>query len=235
MPKQPKQSHVKTTPLSFEIDADLADSLEKLRRQLGNVSISKLIDHAIERFDYKKISRKAGGERKQLSVRLSDDKRGVLDKLSKSEKVSMAYLIRHALESLMDSAQKKTVQAQLKKALASAAPPPAKKTAGKKRAAKKAGTKKKAAGKKRAAKKAATKKRPAKKAATKKRPAKKAATKKRPAKKAATKKRAVKKAATKKRPAKKAARKAVVKKKVPSKKAVARKASRKRVAKKARR
>ena len=51
----------KTTPLSFEIDAELAANLEKLRTLLGGVSFSKLIDHAIEQFDYKKVSRKTSG------------------------------------------------------------------------------------------------------------------------------------------------------------------------------
>ncbi|MEX0331327.1 MAG: hypothetical protein AB3N64_07900, partial [Puniceicoccaceae bacterium] len=91
----------KTTPLSFEIDAELAASLEKLRTQLGGVSFSKLIDYAIEQFDYKKVSRKASGKRRQLSVRLADAKRTSLERISKSEKASMAYLIRMALEALM--------------------------------------------------------------------------------------------------------------------------------------
>ena len=110
---------IKTTPLSFEIDADLAANLDKLRKSIGDVSFSKLIDYAIDQFDYKKVSSKAGGKRRQLSVRLADTKRGALDKISKSEKVSMAYLIRMALESLMESASKKTVQKELKMALAS--------------------------------------------------------------------------------------------------------------------
>ena len=71
----------KTTPLSFEIDAELAAGLEKLRKTVGDVSFSKLIDHAIEKFDYTKVSSKAGGKRRQLSVRLADDKRGALDKV----------------------------------------------------------------------------------------------------------------------------------------------------------
>jgi hypothetical protein len=125
---------IKTTPLSFEIDADLASQLEKLRKDLGGVSFSKLIDYAIDSFDYKKIARKSGGKRRQLSVRLADDKRGSLEGVSKSEKVSMAYLIRMALESLMESANKKTVQKELKMALAPKNAKPAKKAAAKKRA-----------------------------------------------------------------------------------------------------
>ena len=103
----------KTTPLSFEIDAELAASLENLRKSLGGASFSKLIDHAIEKFDYNKVSRKASGKRRQLSVRLADNKRKALEGISKSEKASMACLIRMALESLMESAKKKTVQKEL--------------------------------------------------------------------------------------------------------------------------
>lgn len=201
---------MKTTPLSFEIDSHLAESLEKLQKQLGNVSVSKLIDQAVARFDYRSLSRQAGGERRQLSVRLSDDKRSVLDKHAKSEKVSMAFLIRKALEEMLESAKKKTVQADLRKALEAARPvkkaapvKAVKKAAGKKaikKAAKKAAGKK-SAGKKVTAKKATTKKGPAKKAvkkAVKKAAVKKAAAKKAPAKKAAVKKAAVKKGAVKK-------------------------------------
>jgi predicted transcriptional regulator len=141
----PKKAKVKTTPLSFEIDAELASGLDRLRKEVGGVSFSKLIDYAIESFDYSKVARKAGGKRRQLSVRLSDTKRGSLDKLSRSEKVSMAYLIRMALEAMMASASKKTVQAAIKSALATEAPvkkaakKPAKKAAKKpaKKAAKK--------------------------------------------------------------------------------------------------
>ena len=174
----------KTTPLSFEIDAELAANLEKLRTLLGGVSFSKLIDHAIEQFDYKKVSRKTSGKRRQLSVRLADKKRTALERISKSEKASMAYLIRMALESLTESATKKNVQKELKMALASKKAKPAKKAAAKKRARK--------AVKKTVAKKTVAKKKVVKKAA--KKPAAKKKVVKKAAKKPAAKKKAAKKA-----------------------------------------
>lgn len=184
MPKMPSR-----TPLSFEIDEALSASLEGLRKKLGNVPVSQLIDYAIGSYDFAELDAMAGGERRQLSVRLVDEKRNVLNQVSKSQKVSMAYLIRIALEALVEKGSKKTGLAELKRGMPEVeAKVPAKKAA-KKVAAKVA---KKAVAKKAAAKKAV------KKAAAKK------VTKKAPVKKAAKK-------AVKKVPAKKAAKKAVKK------------------------
>lgn len=188
MPKMPSR-----TPLSFEIDEALSASLEGLRKKLGNVPVSQLIDYAIGSYDFAELDAMAGGERRQLSVRLVDEKRNVLNQVSKSQKVSMAYLIRIALEALVEKGSKKTGLAELKRGMTEVeAKVPAKKAA--KKAAKKVAAKvaKKAVAKKAAAKKAV------KKAAAKK------VTKKAPVKKAAKK-------AVKKVPAKKAAKKAVKK------------------------
>jgi hypothetical protein len=158
-----------TTPLSFEIDADLSAKLNELRKTLGDVSFSAIIDHAIAAFDFEKIARSAGGDRRQLSVRLANDKRDSLAKLSKAEKVSIASLIRIALAALVDSAAKKTVQKELKAALAPKSVE--KKTVVAKKTTKKASAKK--AVKKAAVKKAAVAKKVAKKAVVKKAAAKK--------------------------------------------------------------
>jgi len=220
-----------TTPLSFEIDIEIAKGLESLKRKVGGASFSKLIDYALESYSYDKVSRSSGGERRQLSVRLSDDKRKALEKISKSEKVSMAYLIRLALEALLEDSKKKTKLTQIEKAM------PKKKSAAKK-TAKKAPRKRVA---KKAAKKA-TKKVASKKTAkktVKKKTAKKAAKKvsKKKAAKKTTKKAARKstaKKAAKKAPKKKTAKKAVKKaSKKAAKKKTAKKATRKRASKKA--
>lgn len=195
-----------TSPLSFEIDAVLAQRLEDLRAKLGHCPISTVVDYALEQFNFESIQLPRGGERRQLSVRLDDGKRTQLDKLSRAEKVSMAYLIRLALESLIEETSKKTALSKVQKDVAStaaAAPRKAAKKAGAKKAAKKAGAKKAVA--KKATKKAAAKK-TAKKAT--KKVAKKAV--KKAAKKAGAKK-AVAKKATKKA-AKKAGKKAARKK-----------------------
>lgn len=221
------------TPLSFEISADLAADLEKLRKQAGGLSLSKVIEHAIDQFDYQKIKHKNSGERRQLSVRLDQTKRVNLSKLSKSEKVSVAYLIRMALEALLDSPDKAKTVSQLKADVgsqaASAAPTVGSKTTGtkavKKKTAKKTPAKK--ATPKAPAKKVTAKKAPAKKVAAKKAPAKKVVGKPASAKKAPAKKAAVKKAVAVKAPAKKSAKKAVVKAPAVPKKAVAKKAVKK--------
>jgi len=204
-----------SVPLSFEIDEASAVRLEDLRKRLGNCSLSTLVEHAVASCDYASIQSK-GSERKQISVRLPVHDRARLEAIAKSERVSMAWLIRHALDALASTPLSGPKLNSLKNAIAqmrserkttttqeemptTAAKKTAAKAAKKKVAASKAAVKK-------AVKKAAAKKAPAKKVATKKVAAKKVA-KKTPAKKA------VKKVATKKVAVKKAAAKKVAKKK----------------------
>lgn len=194
-----------TPPLSFEVDEATFDRLKKLASRAGQVSLSALVEYALEQYDYSSLSPR-DNTRKQVSVRLPEELRDRLEKNSEKENVSMAHLIRLALESLTETSLSGKSLTQLKEDMA------AKKVVKKKvakKAAKKVAAKKvaKKVAKKATAKKAA-KKAPAKKAA-KKATAKKAAAKKtagpRVAKKAA-KKVAAKKAA--KKGARKAARKA---------------------------
>jgi hypothetical protein len=238
-----------TTPLSFEINEEMSASLEKLRKQSGGVSFSRLIEHAIAKFDYQKAKVHSGGNRRQLSVRLPGPQRAELEKVAKRQKVSIANLIRMALDDLLESASKPETVPELKALAAqpsrrsgprkaatdtSKEKPMKKKQASKKTAKAPAAKKAKKVAQK-AAKKAAkaikavksvvkkvVPKKAAKKAAAKKAPAKKAPAKKAAAKKAPAKKAAAKKAAAKKAPAKKAAAK-----KAPAKKAAAKKAAKK--------
>jgi hypothetical protein len=208
-----------SAPLSFEIDERLLEALEALCKRLGGCSLSTLIDTAIANCDYGSMASGPTGKRHQLSVRLHPDKRAMLEKISRSEKVSMAHLLRKALEDLVGAARHKRVLTHIKQDMA------VKKTV--KAPAKKAPAKK--AAKKAPAKKAPAKKAPAKKAV--KKVVKKAKAAKAPVKKAVKKaapkkaakpaaKKPAKKAAVKKAPAKTAAKKVVKKaaKKVAKKK-----------------
>lgn len=197
-----------SSPLTFDLKADLIAVLDKYQKQLG-VSKSEIIRFAISGFDYAGFA-PAVEDHRQISVRLPLTQKTDLVKLAKSKKVSIGELLRAALEKLP------TVPA--KSGIEKAAPKPkvAKKAA--KKVAKKAAKK---AVKKVAAKKVAAKKKPAAKKAVAKKPAAKKAAKKvakKPAvEKAAAKEPAKKKASAKKPAAKKAAPVKVAKKAAPAK------------------
>ncbi len=219
-----KRNATTGSPLSFEIEDSLYQQLLAVQKQTGGTPVSVLVEYALKNHDMSKVAPRRGA-RRQLSVRMPDAVRKELEKHSRAKKVSMALLIREALEALVQappagdaltqakeamppskkSARKASAKKAAKKATKKAARKGAVKKAVKKAAAKKAG--KKAA--KKAGKKAAKKvtKKAGKKAAAKK-AGKKAAKKagKKAAKKATKKaaKKAGKKAARKKRAAKKA-------------------------------
>ncbi|MCH6255944.1 CopG family transcriptional regulator [Puniceicoccaceae bacterium K14] len=204
-----------SSPLTFDLKADLISVLDKYQTKLGGVSKSEIIRHAISQFDYATFKPVVEPHR-QISVRLPLKQKNSLVKLAKGKKVSIGELLRAALESLPGNpassgiekpapkkpAPKKAAKKVVKKAAKKAAKKPAAKKAAKKAAPKKAV--KKAAPKK-VVKKAAPKKvvkKAAKKAAPKKAAPKKAAPKKAAPKKAAPKKvakKAVKKTAKKKK------------------------------------
>ena len=203
-----RMSNKKSTPLSFDLQQDLFGKLKEIQRQTGARSISEVVRYAVSHLDASelKLSNKS---HRQISVRLSDELRQRLVKLSKQQKVSVGELLRAALDSLPDQLpgfNPETImpkkKATKKKVVRKA---PAKKKAVKKKAVKK--TVKKAV--KKVAKKKVAKKAPKKKAA--KKAVKKKAVKKVAKKKVA--KKAVKKKVAKKAPKKKAAKKKVTKRK----------------------
>lgn len=175
----PPKKVSESSPLTFDLKADLLSKLEAVRKKLGAGSKSEVIRHAIAVFDYSSYQSSAQ-EHRQISVRLPKKQKTSLLKIARQKKVSVGELLRAALESLPANITGKEKQTQTNQV------EPMKKAT--KKAAKKAPAKK-AAAKKAPAKKAA-KKAPAKKAAKKavKKAAKKAPAKKAPAKKAAKKK-----------------------------------------------
>lgn len=192
------------TPLTFEMDADLLAKLQRYSKSPQVGTISAVIRHALQSFNFGSLKSQKR-PLKQLSVRLDEDLRKQLKRVSVSKGISLGELLRLALAELPDSpsrevlskisqnqmakrTQKKAAKKVTKKAARKA---PAKKVA--KKAAKKVPAKKAAKKVVKKAAKKATKKKVAKKA-----PAKKAV-KKKVAKKAAKKvaKKVVKKAARK--------------------------------------
>lgn len=235
---------INNLPLTFETDALLQQRIEEFRRRAGAATVSQVVRFAIEMYDFHGYT-PGDNERRQLSVRLPEDVRQTLFRISRDKKASVGELLRAALASLpkeppqgilnphQPSKEGKTMPT-VKKA-------PAAKTATKAPAAK-AAVKKTAvqapapvaaapapapviapvapatAPKKAPARKAALKKAPAVKTAAAKAPLKKATATKAPAKKPAVKKTAAKKAPAKKAPAPKA-----MAKKAPARKPAAKK------------
>lgn len=58
------------SPLSFEIDAAFAAQIKKISDKTSSLSLSDLIYHAIDKYDFSKATWKNSGERQQFSVRL---------------------------------------------------------------------------------------------------------------------------------------------------------------------
>ena len=194
-------SNKKSTPLSFDLQQDLFGKLKEIQRQTGARSISEVVRYAVSHLDASELVLSKTSHR-QISVRLSDELRQRLAKLSKQQKVSVGELLRAALDSLPDQLPGFNPETIMPK-----------KKATKKKVVRKAPAKKKAV-KKKAVKKTVKK---AVKKVAKKKVAKKAVKKK------AVKKKAVKKKVAKKAPKKKVAKKAP-KKKAAKKKVAKRKA-----------
>lgn len=167
----------KTSPLTFDLQQDLLEKLKKLQRFTGARSLSEVIRYAVRHLNVSDVDLGSKGHQ-QVSVRLSDQSRQHLIRLSKQKKVSLGELLRAALDSLPSELPDFNPEPTMpkKKAIKKKAAPkkvarkaPAKKTAVQKRVAKKPVKKvasKKAA--KKAAKKTLAKKAVQKKAAKKK-------------------------------------------------------------------
>ena len=220
-----------TSPLTFDLQQDLYEKLVEVQNRVGANTLSEVIRYAVSLLEERNLKPSPKTSR-QVSVRVSQELRIRLERLSRRNKSSLGEILRVALDALPDGLsafhpettttttmpKKVTKKKAVKKAARKA---PAKKAVKKKAPAKKAV-------KKKAVKKAVKKKAPAKKAVKKKAVKKKAV--KKAVKKKAVKKKAAKKA-VKKAVKKKAAKKAV-KKKAPAKKAVKKKAAKKKTARK---
>ena len=149
----PPKKVSESSPLTFDLKADLLSKLESVRKKLGAGSKSEVIRYAISVFDYSSYQSSVQ-EHRQISVRLPLKQKASLLKIARQKKVSVGELLRAALESLPANVAGAEKQTQTKKV------EPMKKAT--KKAAKRKPAKK--AAKRKPAKKAA-KRKPAKKAA----------------------------------------------------------------------
>lgn len=101
-PAKPKSN----APFSFELGAETAAKILDLTASHPDLSNTKLVEHALRRFNYEKVVEKEAG-RRQFSVRLPEDLRAALEEHSKAKKVSVGQLIRFAIEDFAGRSPKK--------------------------------------------------------------------------------------------------------------------------------
>lgn len=109
--------HSTAAPLSFEIDDALAARLKEINERLGGYPLSQVVALALEKYDFASM-KISPAERRQLSVRLPQDQRERLESAAKTSGVSMAHLIRLALEAFAAISSKGTSVRTLQKELA---------------------------------------------------------------------------------------------------------------------
>lgn len=188
-------------PLTFDLKQDLFNQLKQFQAESGAPSLSEVIRFAINSFDFENF-KSTSEPHKQLSVRLPEDLKQLLLKISRQKQVSIGELLRVALDALTVTPKKGIILTKTNSSMA-----PKRKTTKKaatKKVAKKKVAKKKVAKKRVAAKKPAAKKKVAKKKVAKKKVAKKKVAKKKTAKKKVAKKKVAKKRVAKKKAAKSA-------------------------------
>lgn len=84
------------TPLTFELDLELCETLQGLKDDGPFKSASEIIRKSIESFDFDTVER-CGPEKKQLSTRLPKELRQQLQEVSDEAGVSIGNLIRRCL------------------------------------------------------------------------------------------------------------------------------------------
>jgi Arc/MetJ-type ribon-helix-helix transcriptional regulator len=88
-----------TTPLTFELPRSLVDRIHRCRGQLGLKSVSDVVRHALEGFDFATFQAPPR-EQLQVSVRLAPGQKRDLFRHARRTKVSAGELLRAALEAL---------------------------------------------------------------------------------------------------------------------------------------
>ena len=96
-----RMSSKTSTPLTFNLQQDLFGKLKDIQRRTRARSISEVVRYAVSCLDASDLKLSKTFHR-QISVRLSDELRRRLVKLSKQQKVSVGELLRAALDSLPD-------------------------------------------------------------------------------------------------------------------------------------
>ena len=94
------------SPLTFDLPVSLIGKLETHQKRLGLKSASEVVRLAIGEFDYEQFE-SSSEEHRQISVRLPEDQKTKLTKVSRKKKVSVGELLRVAIDALEAKAAKR--------------------------------------------------------------------------------------------------------------------------------
>lgn len=86
-------------PLTFELSRALVDKIHRCRVRLGLKSVSAVVRHALDRFDFAAFAAPRR-DQLQVSVRLSAPQKRTLRREARTRKVSAGELLRAAIEAL---------------------------------------------------------------------------------------------------------------------------------------
>ncbi len=92
-------STARPLPLTLDLSASQIARIEQVRKQLKLDSISDVVRYAIESYDPSRFTDSAE-EHRQISVRIPQQAKIALSKAAKKNKVSVANLVRAAIDSL---------------------------------------------------------------------------------------------------------------------------------------
>ncbi len=92
----PSIKKTQETPLTLELDLNLYEALQRLKKSGQYKSISEIIRKSIKSFDFDTVER-CGPEKKQMSVRIPDKLKKPLQEVSDEAGVSIGNLIRRCL------------------------------------------------------------------------------------------------------------------------------------------
>jgi predicted transcriptional regulator len=94
----------KTTPLTFNIDADTVAAIDAFKDRTHSESTSAIIRAAIERFDFDQLNAPAK-EAKQISLRIDPAVRNRLKSVAKAQGVSVGFILRECIMNFVSEDQ----------------------------------------------------------------------------------------------------------------------------------
>jgi Arc/MetJ-type ribon-helix-helix transcriptional regulator len=94
-----KSSRKPSAPLTFDLPESLIARIETCRKGHGFATASELVRTAIAGYDFES-SEPSRDPHRQISVRITADKRAILKRYSKKKNASVGELLRLALEAM---------------------------------------------------------------------------------------------------------------------------------------
>jgi Arc/MetJ-type ribon-helix-helix transcriptional regulator len=105
------QKNSTSLPLTFDLPLDLIAKIETRRRALALRSTSEVVREALADFNFNRYSAERT-EHRQISVRLTEEQKGLLSRQARKKSVSTGELVRSALVQFMSKPVKKKLKAK---------------------------------------------------------------------------------------------------------------------------